>query len=501
MQNRTIKLLCLFTALIMLLCSCSAGSDDSEAENNTYVDKSEPQTVKISLPYSAGDSLNPFFAVGKENSALAFLFCQPLFEIKSDYTAEPALAESYEAHGTDITVHLKTAYFSDSSSVTAYDAVYSFNLAKTSPAYSQRLGRVSAAAAVGNSVVFSFDGVNPLSVNALCFPIVKRDTADSADDLPIGSGVFVMKGDDTMVISSTSQAVSTINTVELYKINKAEYITNELEVGNFNYLLEELADGSYKGINAQNKTIVLNNLVYLGFNHEYGALSSAAVRTAIFNAIDRETISSSAYQGYCKATVTPFNPELYLLKNINLPSVRANLTKSESILQKMGYSVYNDNGLRTNGENVLEFSLTVNSSNSFRTVLAHKVAEELKKIGIRINVDEVSDEVYKSRIASGSFQMYIGEVKLTESMDLAPFLGGGASKGIDQKLPFSDAYGRFLKGEITFEAMLESFYDDMMLVPICYRAGIAAYSSIYIPDFSYAPYNIYGNIENWEVTK
>ena len=501
MQNRIIKLVSVFLVLLMLLCSCTSPADEGSEESGTYVDKAQPQTVKISLPYSAGDSLNPFFSKGRENSALAFLYCQPLFEIRSDYSAEPALAESYETHSTDITVTLKQTYFSDSSPVSAFDAVYSFNLAKTSPAYSERLKNVRGAMVSGNSVVFSFDGVNALSLNTLCFPIVKRDTAETANDVPIGSGVFIMQGDDKMGINPSSQAVSKINTVELYRVNSIDYITNELEVGNFNYLLEELSDGKYKGINAQNKTVTLNNLVYIGINHSYGALSSAAVRTAIFNAIDRETVSASAYQGYCKAAVTPFNPELYLLNNINLPSVHANLEKSESILQKMGYSIYNEDGLRTNGENKLEFSLMVNESNGFRTMLAQKIAAELKKVGIKVNVDKVSDDVYQARLAAGSFQMYIGEVKLTESMDLSPFLSSKAGVGIDKKIDFVKTYESFQKGNITFEAMLEGFYDDMMIVPICYRAGIAAYTSIYIPDFSYAPYNIYGNIENWEVTK
>lgn len=501
MNKKILRALCLLLSALMLLCSCASKTEEEEAGNNTYEDKAQPQTVKISLPYCPGDSLNPFYSTGKENSALAFLFCQPLFEIRSDYSAEAALAESYETHEFDITVKIRTAYFSDSSAVTPSDAVYSFDLAKKSPAYSERLSNIKSAAVSGEYVVFSLDAVNELSVNALCFPIVKRGTAETADDVPIGSGVFVLGDGDVMTINRNSQVISKINTVELFRVNKSEYITNELEVGNFNYLLEELSDGAYKGITAQNKTVTLNNLVYLGMNHSYGALASSAVRTAVYNAIDRETICASAFQGYCKAAQSPFNPELYLLKNVNLPNAKGDKTKSESILQKMGYTAYNENMLRTNGDNVLEFSLLVNNSNGFRTVLAQKISEELRHVGIKVNVEAVSNEEYVSRLASGSFQMYLGEIKLTESMDLSPFFDSRAGMGIDKSIAFSGVYESYKKGEVNFETMLEGFYDDMMIVPLCYRSGIAAYSSVYIPDFSYAPYNIYGNIENWEVTK
>ena len=42
-----------------------------------------------------------------------------------------------------------------------------------------------------------------------------------------------------------------------------------------------------------------------------------------------------------------------------------------------------------------------------------------------------------------------------------------------------------------------AFLDDMPFVPLCYRAGLAAYSRSIAPDFSAAAYDIYGDITLW----
>ncbi|MBE6827010.1 MAG: hypothetical protein E7514_00155 [Ruminococcaceae bacterium] len=501
MKNRILAVIAVITAITLVFCSCGKKEEPDTDEKSSYVDKAEPQTVDISLPYSQSDSLNPFFATGAENSAAAFLFCQPLFEIKSDYSAEPVIAESYETDASRIFITIREVLFSDSTSVTLSDVVYSFNLAKTSPAYSERLKCFESARIRGNRIEFIVNGANELSVNALCFPIVKKGTADSPSSVPTGSGTFVFSTPEKLIINPNSQTVSKINTVKLSNVKKLEYIKRELEIGNFNYLFDDLSEGRYERIVAENKTVTINNLVYVGMNQSNKALSSSAVRTALYYGIDRENISAASYQGYSKTAVTPFNPDLYLLKDVSLPDVRGDKQKCASILRKMGYNSLNSKNVLANSSGSLDFSLLVNRENEFRVAAAYRIAEELISQGIGVTVLAVPADEYQARIAQGNFELYIGEIKLTEDMNLSAFGEGTAGTGIDKSLGFFADYNAFRSGEMDFSDMLDSFFDDMIIIPICYRAGVAAYSKVYKPDFSYAPYNIYGNIENWEVTK
>lgn len=488
-------------AVTLLFCSCNSAKQQNEEEQPVYEDKAAPEIVQITLPYSQSDSLNPFFAVGAENLALAFLYCQPLFEIKSDYSAEPILAETYETGEGKITVTLKTALFSDGSQVSPRDVAYSFNLAKQSAAYGTRLASIDSVVVAGNNIVFCFNRPDVLGVNLLSFPIVKSGTGGSPDSVPTGSGVFMLSSPEVMTLNPNSEAISTINTVYLYNVKQLQYIVNELQIGNFNYLFEDFSEGQYKSIIAENKTVTLNNLVFLGINSGDSLLSSSALRTAIYYAINKENVSAGAYQGYSKAANTPFNPDFYMLADIELPSVNGDREKSLSILKKTGYNMSNASGIRINGKQALSFSLLVNSDNAFRTAAAYKIAEELQEVGIGIKVEAVDSATYQQRIASGSFQLYLGEVKLTENMDLSVFRDTAVGTGINKSIKFFESYELFRQGGISIAELIDSFYDDMPFVPICYRAGIAAYSKAYTPDFSYAPFNIYGNIENWEAAK
>ncbi len=353
----------------------------------------------------------------------------------------------------------------------------------------------------GERVVFTLTEPDVLGVNALCFPVVKFGSAWSDDILPIGSGVFVLTEPEKMTLNPNSQIASEINTVELYNVRKLDYITNELEIGNFNFLFDDFSEGAYKRIVAANKAITLNNLVFLELNCNNKVLASSAMRTAVYYAVDKDEVSATAYQGYSKATSVPFNPDLYLLEGIETPDVKGDRSKCATILSKLGYNYKNTKGVLTNSSDSLEFRLLVNNNNAFRTAAAYKIASELNAQGFGINVEAVDFDTYTQKIASGDFDMYLGEVKLTENMDLSVFSSGSASTGIDKSSSFFGVYNSFKQGATSMDAMLDSFYDTMPFVPVCYRMGLAAYSGEYKPDFSYAPFNIYGNIENWEASK
>lgn len=500
MKKRIFSICCVLTAVAILLCSCNNTATVPEGETNSKSGTQSVQATGISLPYSSGDSLNPYFATGNENLALAYLYCRPLYELKSDYSTEPALAASITSDGTRVTVILQSAVFSDGTAVTAKDVVYSFNKAKSSVAFSQRLSNIVSASVSGSAVVFTLGSPDSLCQNVLTFPIVKQGTAEDSASVPTGSGKFVFDGDSTLTVNQKSEVASKISKITLCDVKKLEYITNAVEIGNINYLFEDFSDGQYKRIVAQNKSVTLNNFVFLGMNTSVGALSSSAIRTAIYYAIDKEDISQSSYQGYAKSAVTVFNPDFYMLSSQELPSAKGDTAKSDTVLSKMGYNYYTKNGVKTNQTDTLAFSLLVNSENSFRLSAARKIASQLGERGFSVTVDAVDSATYRQRVLSGNYEMYIGEIKLCENFDLSPFFNGQSGLSIDANGGFAAAYNSFKSGESDMKALNDAFFNDMPFVPLCYRMGMAAYSKGVTPDFTYAPFDIYGNMENWEVT-
>ncbi len=499
MNKKIISVFLALTAVIMIFCSC--GKQNEEEKDAVYKDKGNAKTVEISLPYSSGDSFNPYFANSSENLALSYIYCQPLFTVKSNYECEPVIASDISVNDKRAVVSLNEVMFSDGSVVSAQDIAYSFSLAKKSFAFSQRLKNVDSVSASGSSVTFNLKAQDKLAANALTFPIVKSGTADNKDSVPIGSGVFKFNGKEELVINQYSQKISSINTVKLSDIKTPELAVSELEIGNINYLFEDFSEGKFKAIVSQSKNVTLNNLVFLGINAKDGALSSQALRTAIYYAIDKENASAAPYQGYAVAAATPFNPDFYELQNISLPDVKGDKDKARSIIEKLGYSSGTKNGVKSVSDNRLNLSLTVNKDNAFRLAAANKIADELSECGFKISVIKLGTEEYKKRVNEGNYQLCIGEIKLTENMDLSAFSDGFYKKCLAGNVNFFKDYENYKAGKKDINTVINSFLNDAPFIPICYRVGVAAYTKLYSPDFTYAPFDIYGNIENWEASQ
>lgn len=500
MKKSVIVSISLMLSLSLLLCACSVNNKNNDSTEKTPTGQSsdaQSQDKALTLPYSSSDSLNPFFAAGIENISLSDLFCQPLFYVKSDCTPEACLADSYNVSATSVEISLKAATFSDGSALGGADVVYSFNKAKTSTAYAQNLVNVASAKASGNKIVFTLSSPDIFALNTLTFPVVKNGTADKADSIPLGSGAYVYS-DGQFAKNSSYQGDIYFTAIKLYNIVSFEFASNAVEIGNVNFLFNDLSSGKYERIEAENAHIGLNNLVYIGLNGAYGALTSSAVRTAIYYAVDKNEIASSAYQGYAKAAPALFNPNYSGAGGLGGASA-ADKDKAQSILTKSGFNKYSKSGALTDGKNELKFTLLVNSDNGFRTTAAQHISDSLNLLGVSVTVVSVPTDQYLAKIASGDFQMYLGEIKLTDNMNFSPFFkaGGAASHGIDTSLKVCSQYSAFCEGSIGADVFVNSFLDDVPFVPLCYRDGVASYKSEIAPDFAYSQNNLYGNIVKW----
>lgn len=505
MKKKIIVFICFLLSVIMVFSSCKQvdENNDEQQQNGTAVtDNKDAVGQNLILPYSQSDSLNPFFAVGVENISLADLSYESLYKVKSDYTPEACLAANGDIAKNSVTVTLNQATFSDGSSLSAGDVVYSFNKAKNSAHYAAGLSNVTSAKASGQNVIFTLAQPDPYALNILCFPVVKSGTAEKADSVPTGSGPYVYS-DGGFTKNQHYDGQLNIQQVTLYNIVDFAYAENALEISNVNFLFEDLSDSTYRHVSVDSTTVGMNNLVFLGINDTNGVLSSSAVRTALYYAINKDDISSSSYQGYAVSAPLLFNPafsELTAVSGIESNS-NSDMQKAKAILTKTGYNKYAKDGSLTNGTASLKISLLVNSENSFRVTAANNIAESLRNIGFTVTVDSVPLDKYNQKISAGDFQLYLGEIKLTDNMDFRQFFteSGSASKGIDKTLRVCSDYTSFCEGSISLCDFIDSFMNDMPFVPVCYRSGFAAYKKGIKPDFSYSSSNLYAGISRWAV--
>lgn len=502
MKNRIIALLLCFSCFISL---CACGSTKKSDKNSNESEESESKNVTISIAYNNTDSFNPYVAETSVNRNVATLIFDSLFYIDNEYNLQNNLASSYKVDGTTCTVTIKNTRFSDGSAVTGDDVVYSFNAAKKSSGrYKQQLKSITKVSSAANTLTFTCNKADPYMVNLLTFPIIKKDSDKLTDKdnvalPPIGCGRYTLSSDKTTLIANKNWHGGKLNidTIRLINAPDQESLSHAVEIGAIDIYYTDLSDGTILRMSGARQNINLNNLVYIGINHENSILQNINMRQAISAALDRTKICESAYFTNAVVATGIFNPAWEPTKSIQSIQTSANNEISIENLKKIGYNK-KDNGdyfENANGDTIT-VRLLVNSENQFRAELANMVVEQLKSVGIKVLVEKVSYKKYVSRLTQGDFDLYIGEVNILDNMDMTELLcaGGQAAYGITNEDP----------SNITTQKMIENFYNgtatvadiaayaisEMPIVPICYRTGVL----LCCEDVKTTAQGYYGNI-------
>ena len=108
---------------------------------------------------------------------------------------------------------------------------------------------------------------------------------------------------------------------------------------------------------------------------------------------------------------------------------------------------------------------------SYRSYAAALYAQQLLAQGITLNVVQAdSFEQYQQAVQSGDFELYIGEVKLYNNIDLGPFWAGGAlSAGLAQSEELAAAYSAFKANKSAAGQFEQAFAAQMPYIPLLWR--------------------------------
>ena len=493
-MKKAFKMLCLLLCLMICFSGCKNTSVEDETTTETPIesnDKTEEIAKKenITLPYNIKDGLNPYFAKSYENLYLSDLLYETLFVVDKSLNVTPQIAKNILINGNEAVVTIdKNHATMGSSPIDAYDVVYSFNLAKASYGFSGLLNGITSATVINSEkVTFSLSYSNINIAGKLNFPICKSGTADGAESIPTGSGAYYFKNGE-LVNKADSNKI-----IKLKSVGKNDTVMGAFKIGAIDVYYSDLGDCIYSATDGITENILLNNMVYLGFNSANGALDSS-IRSAISLAVSSEDISKFSFEGHAVPTKIPVNPNSAGFEKISQPDLNGNKEKAIQILDRGGYIRYAGKA-KTNGKYVLSLNLIVNSENKFRVAAAYNIADSLNEIGFYCNVSVLSFADYNERIASGNFDMYLGEIKLDGAGDFAGFFLEGTpyGMGIDKTLGSSTKYFEYLQGKITADEYFKIFYEDVPFLPICYRKGYVVSSKGVHPTIDLMPFSLYKN--------
>ncbi|MCL2023241.1 MAG: ABC transporter substrate-binding protein [Oscillospiraceae bacterium] len=472
-MKKFFALLLIIPVLLFSACNAFDGEEDvpegTGVINTPAADDEKRGNSPIHLPYSTSDSLHPFKARLSMNRHVTTLIYDSLYRVDGDFRPVASLAEFEEISGQNITITLRKAVFSDGKSVTAKDVAASFSAAKKSGAYKTRLANFSSCKAQGdNTVIFRLASGDIFAAACLDFPILPANYKDRGKLPPIGSGRFVMKerkGEMVLTPNPRWREKMEDKTIILTNITDVSTLAEGVGIGAISYAVTDLADGKVKHVTARTVQLPLNNLLYLALGGK--KLQDPLLRQAISVLINREDLTRGAFQGNARPSSSPFNPAWFVYEN---PPVQAqNREAGQDLIKQAGRAG------QAAGQGALV--LLVNKSNSMKVECARRIMNTLQVAGIRVTVKELGLSAYKKAAAAGQFDMLLGEVRLTNNMDLSPLLkaGGGASYGINTNGKAAKSYSDFRAGKLELDEFLKIFDEEVPFVPIAYRHGLAYY--------------------------
>ncbi|HRK59477.1 MAG TPA: ABC transporter substrate-binding protein, partial [Candidatus Kapabacteria bacterium] len=150
---------------------------------------------------------------------------------------------------------------------------------------------------------------------------------------------------------------------------------------------------------------------YIGWNNRKPYFSDKKVRQALSHLVDRERLRQQVNRGFgqLQNTVIYKNLPEY---NSALPAYDFNVEKAKQLLSEAGWKDSDGNGIldkTINGKKTdFTFTFFVNAGNEVRENIALIVSEEMKKVGIKANVQKQEWTVYLENIRSGQFDASIG---------------------------------------------------------------------------------------------
>lgn len=479
-------LILVFSLIFTILCGCEKTPENpDDPQIITNLNESSESTLK--LAYSKADMLDPFTCTMSANIQILGLIYDGLYKLDKSYEPIPVIAKSAIVSGTTINVTLNSVQFSDGTALTANDVAYSFKKAKESPYYSERLKNFeSTSISSSNMLVFALTNADPYALACLTFPIVKNG---AEGELPTGSGRYTAQtsGETTyLVVNSKKSGFNpAIKTIALVPVRDSSSIESSLEIGNTGFYYNDLSSGTYSRINAQTVEMGINNFVYLAFNSSSEMFSNQLIRQAVNLAVNRKEITATAFQGHARAAYSPFNPDWYKLASKDLV-ISVDTDKSKELIAQSGVDISQK-----------EVSLLVNKENQFKLETAEFISDYLTSLGFKVIIKNYEVEYYTQAIEIGSYDMYIGEIRLTPNMDLSPLLGGNQGYGINPSCLSVSRYSQFLSGGCELMDFVNTFNEDLPLIPLCYRNAAASYTNAMKADFNCCDSDVFYDIESW----
>lgn len=525
MNIRRISALTIALSLLLSLTACGGQGDSSQGSASDAAPAASDQSSggasaaqSFSLGYYKGEGLHPYTCSNTTNQNLMGLIYEPLFAIDQTFATEPCLAKSCTiqvtsasgseeekdtegdasetgtegdetdqkdaskeekkkeqprskiAGKTTCTIQLRDdVTFSDGTSLSAEDVVYSLEQAKGKGSiYRERLSDVTSITASGSTtVVIEINAADAAFDSLLDIPIISR----SGGSNPIGTGPYVLNTKKGKAVSMTrntnwwQEGTLPADTITLYAADDSDMMIFGFGSGSISMVNTDLT-----GTNALSYTGDYNvvdypttSMLYVGCNTHSGPCQNQSFRQALYYVFDRDTLATKMLSGHAEPTVLPVSPKSKLYDE-KLAETYA--WSEETAKKKLADGHYYNQTLK----------LIVNKESAFKTAFAEEMKKELEAIGIKVQVEVLAWDEFADALDERSFDLYLGEVKLKSNFDLTAVIGsnGNLNYGGYQDKDLEKLLTKFQTADKASRAaaaknLYKAVADAAATIPLCFK--------------------------------
>lgn len=427
--------MCFLCTAALTACQKSGIFINNDENGNAYT-----LSDQITLSSTVLRSVNPLTSQDNDFYHISKLVYDSLVELDDTLAPQPSLATdwSVDAEAKTVTFTLKSGVkFSDGTSLSAKDVVFSFNACKdadTSP-YKHQVQNITKAEASGdNKVTFRFTSSTNISLADFVFPIVssaqfssKSDFLKNTEKPVVGTGRYTITSADIkqqlkLEANPNYYGQKPTNTIRVSVSPIQTQYVGFVESGELSMIIETASDrddvSGNKKLNVTDFTS--NEFEALGFNCASGPCADPALRRAIAYIVDRDEIRGAAYYNYGTKSDDLYYPGYYGTEITNMYA--PDKDKANANLTTAGYSDMDGDSMLENADGAeLTLKLAVNADNLSRKTAAQLIAADLLEYGINVTISEISSESFTSAASSGNYDMFIGGWKVAEDYDLRSF--------------------------------------------------------------------------------
>lgn len=494
------RLLSLVLAVFLLVSCGTADTPASASDPNTSTSPSEETAVspgEVKFPYDPGDSLNPYTCTTLHNYYLSGLIFDSLVVLNPTYQADLRLAQELVREENTWVARLRPdAVFSDGSSVTAADVLYSYQLATTNGRYQAALSQVSEVSAPDDgTVVFTLVRPDVFFDRSLVFPIVKLNTGELP--VPMGGGRYILNstGHSLNVNHRYYGEVENVGTIQLVESSDTETQSYGVMSKDIDLMYSDLQSELTLGLGTGHRQVQLSNLLFLGVNSSRSFLSNPQVRVALSSLLNRDDINRKTQMGFASTSDSLIRPAYG-----GSGASPQTAGEAAALLDSLGYGTRDVEGYRTTvGGQRLTLRILVNSENKNRVAAAELIAASLEQAGIKAYVDKVAFETYQNRIRSRDYDLYLGELRIPYNLDILNLISYNeeVGSGIATNPELVELYHKVKAGEEPVSALDTLCQQEMPVIPILYRRGIVCFSRDFSANIVATEQDIFYNIESW----